>query len=76
MAQKIGTTVTLNNGVEMPLLGLGVFQSKDGQEVINAIDWALDAGYRLIDTAAMYGNEEGVGHGRFAIATFPASKSL
>ena len=61
MAQKIGTTVTLNNGVEMPLLGLGVFQSKDGQEVINAINWALKAGYRLIDTAAMYGNEEGVG---------------
>ena len=57
----INTTFTLNNGVEMPLFGLGVFKSQDGDEVINAINWALDAGYRLIDTAAIYGNEVGVG---------------
>ncbi len=61
MSKPIENAVTLNNGVKMPLLGLGVFQSKDGQEVINAITWALDAGYRLIDTATVYGNEEGVG---------------
>jgi len=45
----------------MPYLGLGVFNAKDGVEVINAIHWALDAGYRHIDTAALYNNEEGVG---------------
>lgn len=54
-------TFTLNNGIEMPYFGLGVWQSKDGQEVINAINYALDAGYRAIDTAAIYKNEEGVG---------------
>lgn len=54
-------TCTLNNGIEMPYFGLGVWQSKDGQEVINAIHYALDAGYRAIDTAAIYQNEEGVG---------------
>ena len=57
----IDTKITLNNNVEMPLLGLGVLQSQDGDEVINAIGWALEAGYRLIDTAAIYGNEVGVG---------------
>jgi len=56
-------TFTLHNGVEMPYLGLGVYLSKDGQEVINAVKWALDAGYRHIDTASIYGNEEGVGLG-------------
>ncbi|MDW3195603.1 MAG: aldo/keto reductase [Cytophagales bacterium] len=54
-------TFTLNNGIEMPYFGLGVWQSKDGQEVINAIHHALEAGYRAIDTAAIYKNEEGVG---------------
>ena len=54
-------TVSLNNGVDMPYFGLGVWQSKDGTEVINAIQYALEAGYRAIDTAAIYKNEEGVG---------------
>ena len=58
---SIKDTVQLNNGVEMPLLGLGVFLSKEGSEVINAVKWALEAGYRHIDTAAIYQNEEGVG---------------
>lgn len=53
----------LNNGVEMPYFGLGVYLSKDGQEVINAIKWAVEAGYRHIDTASIYKNEEGVGQG-------------
>lgn len=53
--------VTLNNGVKMPWFGFGVFQSKDGEEVENAVKWALEAGYRSIDTAAIYGNEHGVG---------------
>jgi len=54
-------TTRLSNGVEMPYLGLGVYKAEDGEEVINSIHYALDAGYRLIDTAAFYKNEEGVG---------------
>jgi len=54
-------TITLNNGVEIPQVGLGVFQTKEGAEVEGAVQAALEAGYRLIDTAAIYGNEEGVG---------------
>ena len=57
----IGRTVTLNNGVSMPVLGLGVWQMREGQETENAVRWALDAGYRLIDTAKLYGNERSVG---------------
>ncbi len=53
--------VKLNNGIEMPWLGLGVFQSKEGPEVENAVKCALETGYRSIDTAAMYHNEHGVG---------------
>jgi len=53
-------TVTLNNGVEMPQLGFGVFLVPP-DEVIEPVRAALDAGYRLIDTAKLYGNEEGVG---------------
>ncbi|SHI50883.1 Aldo/keto reductase [Mesonia phycicola] len=53
--------VTLHNGIEMPYLGLGVYKSKDGNEVVKAIHNALEAGYRLIDTASFYNNEEGVG---------------
>lgn len=54
-------TVTLNNGVEMPLLGFGVFQVPDLAECERSVSAALDVGYRLIDTAASYGNEEAVG---------------
>lgn len=54
-------TLLLNNGVPMPRLGLGVWQAKDGKEVQQAVTTAIDAGYRLIDTAAAYGNESGVG---------------
>lgn len=54
-------TVNLNNGVEMPYLGLGVYQSKEGDEVLKASLHALEAGYRHIDTASFYGNEIGVG---------------
>ena len=58
----IDGTVTLANGVPMPYLGLGVFLAKDGNEVEQAISYALEAGYRHIDTAAIYKNEEGVGN--------------
>ncbi|GAC1364107.1 MAG: aldo/keto reductase [Herpetosiphon sp.] len=53
--------ITLNNGVKIPQVGLGVFQTKEGAEVEQAVTAALEAGYRLIDTAAIYGNEAGVG---------------
>ncbi|WAL72018.1 aldo/keto reductase [Kitasatospora sp. YST-16] len=53
-------TVTLNNGIEMPQLGFGVFQVPD-EETTAAVAAALEAGYRSIDTAAIYGNERGVG---------------
>jgi diketogulonate reductase-like aldo/keto reductase len=53
--------VTLNNGVEMPLLGFGVFQIPDAEECERRVAEALRTGYRLIDTAASYGNEEAVG---------------
>lgn len=53
-------TVTLNNGVKMPQLGFGVFQVPD-EETTAAVATALEAGYRSIDTAAVYGNEKGVG---------------
>lgn len=54
-------TVTLQNGNLMPQLGLGVYQVEDGDEVEHAVLAAIDAGYRSIDTAALYGNEIGVG---------------
>jgi diketogulonate reductase-like aldo/keto reductase len=56
------SSVKLSNGVEMPLLGLGVFKSKEGSEIERAVKFALESGYRSIDTAAMYQNERGVGN--------------
>ena len=52
--------VTLNNGVSMPALGFGVFQTPP-QETVAAVETALETGYRLVDTAAAYGNEREVG---------------
>src|SRR6266545_1107866 len=54
--------ITLNNGVQMPALGLGVFQSPPA-ETAGAVEAAFATGYRLIDTAAAYGNEREVGEG-------------
>ncbi|MEW4924526.1 aldo/keto reductase [Algibacter sp. 2305UL17-15] len=56
----ISGTFTLNNGVKMPYLGLGTYMPKDSQEVTNSVRFALDNGYRLIDTAAIYRNENDV----------------
>ena len=53
--------VTLNNGIKMPTLGFGVFQAPDGKQTEDAVKWALEAGYRHIDTAMIYGNEGSVG---------------
>ena len=54
-------TIKLNNGVEMPILGFGVFQVKDLDECERSVRDAIEVGYRLIDTAQSYGNEEAVG---------------
>lgn len=55
--------ITLANGVEIPQLGFGTFKVDDGQQVIDSVREALQVGYRHIDTAAVYGNETGVGQG-------------
>lgn len=55
-----GSTVTLANGVRMPLVGLGTFQM-GGRAVRDALPWALEAGYRHVDTATMYRNESDIG---------------
>jgi len=58
---NISDSIALNNGITIPRLGLGVYQSGRGRATENAVTWALEAGYRHIDTAAMYGNEAEVG---------------
>jgi diketogulonate reductase-like aldo/keto reductase len=63
MDARLDQTRTLADGTEVPLLGLGVWQVDDGPECVNSVRWALDAGYRLIDTAQAYGNEASVGRG-------------
>ena len=55
-------TVTLNNGVEMPIFGIGTF-ALSSEQAENSVYWALRDGYHLIDTARIYGNEDGVGRG-------------
>ena len=57
----LSPTLKLNNGVAIPRLGLGVYQSAVGEETYRAVRWALEAGYRHVDTAAVYGNEADVG---------------
>src|SRR5436305_2002709 len=56
-----GKTRLLADGNEIPVLALGVWQVPDGPECVNAVRWALECGYRHIDTAQAYGNEESVG---------------
>lgn len=56
-------TRLLADGNEMPMLGLGVWQVPDGPECMKAVRWALELGYRHIDTAQAYGNEESLGRG-------------
>ncbi|HTR18753.1 MAG TPA: aldo/keto reductase [Candidatus Paceibacterota bacterium] len=55
--------VTLNNGATVPMLGLGTSQMKNPADTVGVIKTAIGLGYRLIDTATMYGNEEAVGQG-------------
>lgn len=63
MVKSLKDTTTLHNGVEMPWFGLGVFKVQEGSEVIDSVKAAIKNGYRSIDTAAVYQNEEGVGQG-------------
>lgn len=61
MNLKIDSSIKLNNGIQMPRLGFGVYQIPDGKPTIDAISWALKTGYRHIDTAKFYKNEKSVG---------------
>jgi diketogulonate reductase-like aldo/keto reductase len=58
-----GKARSLADGNSIPLLGLGVWQVPNGPECVDAVRWALELGYRHIDTAQAYGNEESVGQG-------------
>lgn len=62
MLTGLNDTVRLANGVGMPRLGLGTYKSTEGGDVERSVDAALELGYRSIDTASLYGNEEGIGH--------------
>lgn len=61
MNLKLDSTLTLNNQTKMPRFGLGVYQNPDGKTTVDAVTWALGAGYRHIDTAKLYQNEASVG---------------
>jgi methylglyoxal/glyoxal reductase len=61
MPNSLQDTTTLHNGVKMPWFGLGVFKVQEGSEVIESVKAAIKNGYKSIDTAAIYKNEEGVG---------------
>jgi diketogulonate reductase-like aldo/keto reductase len=68
MSERDGVTAdgrgrVLADGREIPLLGLGVWQVASGRECVDAVRWALELGYRHVDTAQAYGNEESVGRG-------------
>lgn len=60
---NLSTTMRLHNGVEIPILGLGVYRSPSGKETVDTVRYALEAGYRHVDTARIYGNEADVAAG-------------
>lgn len=59
--KDINTKVEIDKNVYMPIFGLGAYATKPGDEAYNSVRWAVDLGYRLVDTAAFYNNEEDVG---------------
>ncbi|HRN24984.1 MAG TPA: aldo/keto reductase [Ignavibacteriaceae bacterium] len=61
MKKDINHKLEMNNGIEIPQFGLGVYLTKSGTECVNAVTWALEAEYKHIDTARIYGNEREVG---------------
>ena len=60
---SVEDTYTLNNGVKIPIIGFGTWQTPDGDVAKHVVEAALNSGYRHIGTAAAYGNEESVGEG-------------
>src|SRR6266545_3830820 len=71
MALSLETHLTLADGTKMPVLGLGVWRAASGKETQRAVGTALQVGYRLIDTAKLYGNERDVGQ---AVRAFEQSR--
>ena len=69
--EPFDANVTLSGGTTMPLLGLGVWQAAPGEETERAVRWALEVGYRHVDTATLYRNEESVGR---ALAASPVPR--
>jgi len=63
MSKNLQDRVTLHNGAQIPWFGLGVWKVEEGAEVIDSVAYAIEQGYRSIDTAAIYENEKGVGEG-------------
>jgi len=61
--KSLNDSYVLNNGVKIPCVGFGTWQTPEGEVAVSSVKAAIDAGYRHIDTAAVYGNEEGVGKG-------------
>src|SRR3989344_541730 len=59
---NINTKIKLNNDVKIPIIGLGTYQIKNGKEFEDAVIWALENGYKHIDTATIYGNESSIGN--------------
>jgi diketogulonate reductase-like aldo/keto reductase len=68
MSYTINSSVKLNNNVEMPYFGLGLYLAGSGNEPQDAAQWAFDAGYRHFDTAQIYGNEQDLGQALEALA--------
>ena len=73
MLTGLSDTVRLANGVEMPRLGLGTYKSAEGGDVEGSVTAALELGYRSIDTASLYGNEDGIGRA-VAASSVPRSE--
>ena len=63
IASRLDERLPMNNGIEIPQVGLGVWRASDGPETRNAVRWALELGYRSIDTASLYENDQSVGQG-------------
>jgi len=61
MELNLDSRIKLNNGIQMPVFGFGTYMLTDEKTVLKAVTWALESGYRLIDTAQMYDNEQYVG---------------
>jgi methylglyoxal/glyoxal reductase len=63
MMNNLQDKTTLNNGAKMPWFGIGVFKVEEGPGLVNAVKLSIKHGYWSIDTAAIYGNEQGLGQG-------------